>query len=704
MGKYDFSSVCKAWIIENGNDYAKIRVESYWKNNAWTYHMQPVYGYTYCNGSEVCVYNAGYPDFRGDQYGQYLLGTHDYTITKNHGTQNINCQARCRSESSYVSGDKWSGVIGVSVGARTSYTVSYNANGGSGAPGKQTKWYNENLTLSSSRPTRTGYSFTGWSGGYQPGQTYSGNANLNLTAQWKANTYTVSYNANGGSGAPGKQTKTYGVTLKLSSTKPTRTNYNFKGWATSPNGGVVYQPGGSYTNNSAITLYAVWELAYTAPRISGVSVRRCTSDGTGSETGTYVKVSFSWATDKTVTGIKILYKAQTSSSWTTVTVSSSGTSGNVSKIIGNNNMNIDVTYLFKVTVSDNTGSTSSSEITLGTVQYPIDIKSKGKGVAIGKAAETNDLFDVGFKSRFRKKVNADQGITIVTLNGGTGTSGYMHVCTITINSAYSNQHILFKVVQRGRSGNIILGFSSSNSKDPGLSIFAKTGTINAYIVKTTTSIWNLYIQKTEGYDNIEIVEFNKGAYMNDVTISWVNSTVASVPAGYTTASKYKTKSLSSKSHSNWGTNNDYYPDMSFIAYWNGAYDSGNHSNLTYSSEGQIQAKPTSLYDNSSGTTGTVTLSQSAANFKYIEIFYNDGTGFGNVYHSTKIYGNNKTAALFSIASSDDSKMSMRYSTVNALVNNTSIKISHGYAGWFNIEGASWWNVKEIKIVKVLGYK
>lgn len=367
-------------------------------------------------------------------------------------------------------------------------------------------------------------------------------------------------------------------------------------------------------------------------------------------------------------------------------------------------MNIDATYSFKITVSDSVGSTSSSELTLGTVQYPIDIKSKGKGVAIGKAAETDDLFDVGFESRFRKKVNADQGITVVMLNGGVGTSGYMHVCTITINSTYSNQHILFKVVQRGRSGNIILGFSNSNSKDPSLSIFAKTGTINAYIVKTTTSIWNLYIQKTEGYDNIEIVEFNKGAYMNDVTVSWVNSTVASVPAGYTTASKYKTKSLTSKSHSNWGTNNDYYPDMSFVAYWNGAYSSSNQSNLTYCSEGQIQAKPTSLYDNSSGTTGTVTLSQSAANFKYIEIFYNDGTGFGNVYHSTKIYGNNKTAALFSIASSDDSKMSMRYSTVNALVNNTSIKISHGYAGWFNIEGASWWNVKEIKIVKVLGYK
>ena len=222
--------------------------------------------------------------------------------------------------------------------------------------------------------------------------------------------------------------------------------------------------------------------------------------------------------------------------------------------------------------------------------------------------------------------------------------------------------------------------------------------------------WTLYVYNPSGqYGRIYFSEIQARSINGDKPswpINYFNSTTkeSTAPTASFSTTTYKTKSLTSKSHSNWGTNNDYYPDMSFIAWWNGAYSGSNQSNLTYCSEGQIQAKPVSLYDNSSGTTGTVTLSQSAANFKYIEIFYNDGTGFGNVYHSTKIYGNNKTASLFSIASSDDSKMSMRYSTVNALVNNTSITISHGYAGWFNIEGASWWNVKEIKIVKVLGYK
>lgn len=162
----------------------------------------------------------------------------------------------------------------VSVPAWTSYTVKYNANGGSGAPSSQTKWKDQTLTLSKTKPTRTGYTFQGWatsaSGSvvYASGASYTSNASVTLYAVWKAITYTVSYNANGGSGAPSSQTKTYGKTLTLSSVKPTRTSiedngtlteYVFKGWATSATStSVAYASGASYTSNASITLYAVW--------------------------------------------------------------------------------------------------------------------------------------------------------------------------------------------------------------------------------------------------------------------------------------------------------------------------------------------------------------------------------------------------------------------------------------------------------------
>lgn len=444
MGRYDFGSICSASIIENGNDYVKIRVNSYWKNNGWTYHMQPVYGYTYCNGSEACVYNAGYPDFTSDQNGQYLLGSHDYTITKNHGNQNINCQARCRSDSSYARGDKWSSIKSINVGARTSYKVTYNANGGSGAPGSQTKWYNENLTLSNTKPTRTGYTFTGWSGGYRPGQVYSGNANLNLTAQWKANTYTVSYNANGGSGAPSSQTKTYGVTLKLSSTKPTRTNYNFKGWSTSKSGSVSYSPGGNYTNNSSVTLYAIWELAYTAPRIKNLSIQRCTSNGTVSESGTYLKFVFNWATDKTVSEIRCEWKLQSASSWTTSKVTASGTSGSISLVRGSGGISTESSYLARVYVKDASGYTYSIEISIGTIAYPIDIRKGGKGIAFGKSAETDNTFDVNFDVVFRKDAQANAKVVSQCGSNTAGTNGWYKVATQT-TSGYGNANFLFYI-------------------------------------------------------------------------------------------------------------------------------------------------------------------------------------------------------------------------------------------------------------------
>ena len=154
------------------------------------------------------------------------------------------------------------------------YTISYNANGGSGGPGAQTKTHGIKMLISRVEPTRSGYTFLGWStspsatsASYQPGEWYYANADLTFYAVWKKNapaTYTVSYDANGGSGAPGSQTKTENVTLTLSPVSPRRTGYTFKGWATNKfMPGAQYQPGGRYTANASVTLYALWDCAHT---------------------------------------------------------------------------------------------------------------------------------------------------------------------------------------------------------------------------------------------------------------------------------------------------------------------------------------------------------------------------------------------------------------------------------------------------------
>ena len=297
-------------------------------------------------------------------------------------------------------------------GATTTYTVSFNANGGTGAPSAQTKTRDVPMTLSSVKPTRanasagsytvtlnanggsvsttsltaartTSYSFKNWntkadgSGtSYASGGSYTANAAATLYAQWNSSTataavtlptptrtgysfkgwatsanatsgttgsytptgnvtlyaiwqaypYTITFDANGGTGAPAAQTKLHDVALTLSTTKPSRANasagsytvtlnanggsvsttsltaarttsYSFKNWNTKADGsGTSYASGGSYTANAAATLYAQWNsstataaVTLPTPTRTGYSFKgwATSANATSGTTGSY---------------------------------------------------------------------------------------------------------------------------------------------------------------------------------------------------------------------------------------------------------------------------------------------------------------------------------------------------------------------------------------------------------------------------------
>ena len=312
----------------------------------------------------------------------------------------------------------------VTIVKKASYTVTYNANGGSNAPSSQTKWYGEELKLSSTKPTRTGYIFKGWatsstatSAKYPVGgsYTYTTNESVTLYAVWEAITYTIKFDANGGSNAPSSQTKTYGETLVLTTDKPTRTNYNFEGWGLSSNTSTVtYNAGGNYTKNASDTLYAVWTLAYTKPRITNFSVRRVNQNGQNDDQGTICKVIFNWATDKANTTITVSYRQTTSSGWNNINLTASGTSGSVSQNLSPA-FSIDNSYEIKVTVADDAGSSYATR-TLPSAKFLIDFRAGGDGIAIGKAAE-NAGFDVYMDTKFEKSVTMYGNLTGKYLTG-----------------------------------------------------------------------------------------------------------------------------------------------------------------------------------------------------------------------------------------------------------------------------------------------
>ena len=91
----------------------------------------------------------------------------------------------------------------------------------------------------------------------------------------KITKYTISYDANGGSGAPSSQTKEEGKTIKLRTTKPTKAGYTFVGWSTNRyNDTAEYKAGASFNNDNNTILYAIWKKTYN--NISSVSVNTWT--------------------------------------------------------------------------------------------------------------------------------------------------------------------------------------------------------------------------------------------------------------------------------------------------------------------------------------------------------------------------------------------------------------------------------------------
>ena len=293
--------------------------------------------------------------------------------------------------------------VDIQVPAKPSYPVSYNLNGGDGTISPQTKWYNETLTLTTSKPTKTGFTFKGWAtsstGGvvYASGGSYTTNASITLYAVWERNSYAVTYNANGGSGAPANQTKYYAIDLALSNNAPTFSGYTFKGWATSKAnaniGSVAYAKGGTYKGNAALNLYAVWELTYQKPTIKNVSVERCLQSGELKDDGECALVTFDWAVFRSSLaqyygGSNAPYASNSiANDGCVVTVGTyteyrtpTGASDTSYPVVVGSAFNPSQAYRATISITDNTNHTTTVTGTLPTQYFPMDFNADASAV------------------------------------------------------------------------------------------------------------------------------------------------------------------------------------------------------------------------------------------------------------------------------------------------------------------------------------
>ena len=150
------------------------------------------------------------------------------------------------------------------------YTVTFNANGGNGTMAEQTFEHGVEDPLNKNVFIRTGYTFAGWNTAANgSGTAYADQGLVTLTegnktlyAQWKANTYTVTFYANGGEGSMDSQTFVYDVEEPLNKNGFSRPDYTFVGWNTKADGtGKAYGDQASTTFDANTELFAQWVLS-----------------------------------------------------------------------------------------------------------------------------------------------------------------------------------------------------------------------------------------------------------------------------------------------------------------------------------------------------------------------------------------------------------------------------------------------------------
>ena len=251
-----------------------------------------------------------------------------------------------------------------------------------------------------------------------------------------SSTYTVRYNANGGKNAPTNQTKTKDVSLTLNSGVPSKDGYTFKGWATTSSATTAtYQPGGSYTTNKSITLYAVWSQ-------NKVIVRFNTNSGTLASSTTYNGTTYTW----TASG------------------------GTISRKVGSGTATTD---FFTITYGDNTSSTGLPANTSDSTYLKISksgyttlansawvcksgCTTSGKVFASGTVYNASDFCNAS-SANCTVELNANwQKVHTITYNanGGSGAPASQSVINGSSFTASSTKPI--------RTGYTFLGWGSSS--------------------------------------------------------------------------------------------------------------------------------------------------------------------------------------------------------------------------------------------------
>ena len=301
---------------------------------------------------------------------------------------------------------------------------------------------------------------------------------------------------------------------------------------------------------------------YAPPTIK-LSVGRYDSGGTADNFGGYGRMvaTGSWvAVSGNSWTLTLKQKKKTASSYTTVNTWSSQTASAVSKTSDLFTADVDSAYDCQATITDAVGKSSTVTIALSTGRAIMDwFKDKVVGIfstasetlrnALGNAATL--LYSGAERTYlngrvFVPKPNSIDGLTdgwrelnrgyIHYASGTDGEAGYVKICRIVITGTYMSSPIEIDYAQRHRptATTLVIKFQNGNTNDPSIEYFGYDGSDTlAFLSKAETSTWDLYISKSEGWDNISIVGLRMPHNADDLAkITWKNEQVTTLPTGY----------------------------------------------------------------------------------------------------------------------------------------------------------------------------
>ena len=286
---------------------------------------------------------------------------------------------------------------------------------------------------------------------------------------------------------------------------------------------------------------------YTYPNIS-MSVERCKSDGTKDASGTYLRVVINYEI-ASVSGKNSIASKSCSCNGVSNSSFASGTAFVLAA-----NCSIGSHYVVNASIRDALGRTASASAEVSTAYRVLNVNKNKDGVAIGKFSEKS-AFEVNMDSYFygNETVSGKFQAKDFSINGkwetgyrcsGNGNSAtYMRLCRLKITDTYANSPIELCYSQRASPSPTVLEirFGNSSGLDPNVVSFRYKGYCRAaYIVKASTSTWDVYVTKSEFWD---VIAVHYWTGLDKFELQFIGENATSVPNGWIQASNFYMEEL-----------------------------------------------------------------------------------------------------------------------------------------------------------------